>query len=240
MLLEQVHLPADRFPGLLASDLEHNSLYGLLTERYGTRVVRAREAIEPILLRGREAALLGQPSGRPACRRRSSSADGSPSNSPGASSAATEPATTAERVVAPPTAPGRASGLPAWPTGRRAGESCVRPDEGRERRHPSPEAGPEPALPGTIARSAAPEPLRALPPAAVLIVGRGSSRQAIPPPPRPAHRPRRPSRSPAAPPRPARSTSAGIAAWAVATRRTRWPSRRRSSRRSTRPTTRST
>ena len=43
MLLEQVHLPADRFPGLLASDLEHNSLYGLLTERYGTRVVRARE-----------------------------------------------------------------------------------------------------------------------------------------------------------------------------------------------------
>src|SRR6186997_27946 len=66
LLLEQVHLPADRFPGLLASDLEHNSLYGLLTERYGTRVVRAREAIEPVLLRGREAALLEQPSGRPA------------------------------------------------------------------------------------------------------------------------------------------------------------------------------
>ena len=66
MLLEQVHLPADRFPGLLASDLEHNSLYQLLTERYGTRVVRAREAIEPVLLRGREARLLDQPSGRPA------------------------------------------------------------------------------------------------------------------------------------------------------------------------------
>jgi len=66
MLLEQVHLPADRFPGLLASDLEHNSLYALLTERYGTRVVRAREAIEPILLRGREAKVLDQPSGRPA------------------------------------------------------------------------------------------------------------------------------------------------------------------------------
>jgi GntR family transcriptional regulator, N-acetylglucosamine utilization regulator len=66
MLLEQVHLPADRFPGLLATDLEHNSLYGLLTERYGTQVVRAREAIEPVLLRGREARLLDQPSGRPA------------------------------------------------------------------------------------------------------------------------------------------------------------------------------
>lgn len=66
LLLEQVHLPAERFPGLLASDLEHNSLYQLLTERYGTRVVRAREAIEPVLLRGREAKLLDQPSGRPA------------------------------------------------------------------------------------------------------------------------------------------------------------------------------
>jgi GntR family transcriptional regulator len=66
LLLEQVHLPAERFPGLLASDLEHNSLYDLLTERYGTRVVRAREAIEPILLRAREAQLLGQAPGRPA------------------------------------------------------------------------------------------------------------------------------------------------------------------------------
>ena len=66
LLLEQVHLPADRFPGLLASDLEHNSLYEILTERYGTRVVRAREAIEPVLLRAREAKLLAQAPGRPA------------------------------------------------------------------------------------------------------------------------------------------------------------------------------
>jgi GntR family transcriptional regulator len=66
LLLEQVHLPADRFPGLLASDLEHNSLYEILTERYGTRVVRAREAIEPVLLRAREAKLLDQAPGRPA------------------------------------------------------------------------------------------------------------------------------------------------------------------------------
>ena len=43
LLLEQVHLPAERFPGLLASDLEHGSLYDLLTERYGVRVARARE-----------------------------------------------------------------------------------------------------------------------------------------------------------------------------------------------------
>jgi GntR family transcriptional regulator len=61
-----VYLPAERFPGLLASDLEHNSLYDLMTERYGTRIVRAREAVEPVLLRTREAKLLGQAPGRPA------------------------------------------------------------------------------------------------------------------------------------------------------------------------------
>jgi GntR family transcriptional regulator len=66
LLLEQVHLPAERFPGLLASDLEHNSLYELLTERYGTQITRAREAIEPVLLKTREAQLLEQSSGRPA------------------------------------------------------------------------------------------------------------------------------------------------------------------------------
>jgi GntR family transcriptional regulator len=60
MLLEQVHLPGDRFSGLLASDLEVESLYGLLLRRYGTRVARAREAMEPVLLRTREARLLDQ------------------------------------------------------------------------------------------------------------------------------------------------------------------------------------
>jgi GntR family transcriptional regulator len=59
LLLEMVHLPADRFPGLLASDLEHSSLYGLLNERYHTSVARAREALEPVLLPAREARLLG-------------------------------------------------------------------------------------------------------------------------------------------------------------------------------------
>jgi GntR family transcriptional regulator len=59
-LLEQVHLPAERFPGLLASDLEHGSLYELLSTRYDTQVVRAREALEPVLLRAREARLLDQ------------------------------------------------------------------------------------------------------------------------------------------------------------------------------------
>jgi GntR family transcriptional regulator len=59
LLLEMVHLPAERFPGLLASDLEHNSLYDILTERYQTPIVRAREALEPVLLPTRAAGLLG-------------------------------------------------------------------------------------------------------------------------------------------------------------------------------------
>jgi GntR family transcriptional regulator len=59
LLLEMVHLPAERFPGLLASDLEHNSLYDVLTERYQTPILRAREALEPVLMPTREARLLG-------------------------------------------------------------------------------------------------------------------------------------------------------------------------------------
>ena len=65
-LLEQVHLPAERFRGLLAADLEGRSLYELLSTRYDTQVVRAREALEPVLLRAREARLLDQRRGAPA------------------------------------------------------------------------------------------------------------------------------------------------------------------------------
>lgn len=60
LLLEQVHLPAERLPGLLASDLERGSLYELLSDRYGIRVARTREALEPVRLRAREARLLGR------------------------------------------------------------------------------------------------------------------------------------------------------------------------------------
>jgi GntR family transcriptional regulator len=66
LLLEQVHLSAERFPGLLASDLERTSLYGLLAERYTTVVSRTRETLEPVLLRAREARLLGRPPRAPA------------------------------------------------------------------------------------------------------------------------------------------------------------------------------
>ena len=80
LLLEQVHLPGERFPGLLASDLERGSLYDLLTEGYGVRVAKAREVLEPVLLHTREARLLGRRRGSPALLIEgiASSADGRP------------------------------------------------------------------------------------------------------------------------------------------------------------------
>jgi GntR family transcriptional regulator len=61
LILEQARLPAERFPGLLAFDLERRSLYDILSERFATRIVRARESVEPVVLRSREAGLLDLP-----------------------------------------------------------------------------------------------------------------------------------------------------------------------------------
>ena len=60
LLLEKVHLPAERFPGLLDADLERGSLYDLLTQTYGSRLARTREWLEPVVLPVREARLLGE------------------------------------------------------------------------------------------------------------------------------------------------------------------------------------
>ena len=65
LILEQARLPAERFPGLLAFDLERRSLYDILSERYATRIVRARESVEPVVLRSREAGLLDLPDAIP-------------------------------------------------------------------------------------------------------------------------------------------------------------------------------
>jgi GntR family transcriptional regulator len=61
LLLEQARLPAERFPGLLAFDFERGSLYDILADRYDTPIVRARESVEPVQLRQRDAQLLGAP-----------------------------------------------------------------------------------------------------------------------------------------------------------------------------------
>ena len=60
-LLEQARLPAERFPGLLAFDFERRSLYDILADRYDTPIVRARETVEPVVMKRREADLLGVP-----------------------------------------------------------------------------------------------------------------------------------------------------------------------------------
>ena len=60
LLLEQVRLPAERFPGLLEADLEYQSLYDLMGTQYDAPVSFVREALEPVLLRAREARLLNQ------------------------------------------------------------------------------------------------------------------------------------------------------------------------------------
>jgi GntR family transcriptional regulator len=66
LLLEQAHLSADRFPGILEADLEHGSLYDFLAERHHCRIEHMRETIEPVMPPAREARLLGQSRRRPA------------------------------------------------------------------------------------------------------------------------------------------------------------------------------
>jgi len=66
LLLERVHLSARRFPGLLATDVERQSLYAVLSARYGTVIGRTRETFEPVLLRKREASLLAMKKRLPA------------------------------------------------------------------------------------------------------------------------------------------------------------------------------
>lgn len=60
LLLEEVHLPAQLFPGLLDCDLERGSLYEWLAARYGLVITRGRETVEPALPSSREARLLDQ------------------------------------------------------------------------------------------------------------------------------------------------------------------------------------
>jgi GntR family transcriptional regulator, N-acetylglucosamine utilization regulator len=59
LLLEQAHLPADRFPGLLDEDFTVASLYDTLDRRYGTPVAGTRETISAIVPSPREIRLLG-------------------------------------------------------------------------------------------------------------------------------------------------------------------------------------
>ena len=65
-LLEQAHLSAQRFPGLLDEDFAITSLYDVLERRYGVAIARTRETISAVIPGAREAGLLGLRSPRPA------------------------------------------------------------------------------------------------------------------------------------------------------------------------------
>jgi GntR family transcriptional regulator len=62
--LERSLFPAGRFPGMLDSRLD-GSLYELLETRYGQRPYRAKESLEPVTARVREAEALEVPEGAP-------------------------------------------------------------------------------------------------------------------------------------------------------------------------------
>ena len=66
MALERCYLPYDQFQKLFEYDLERESLYELLETKFGRYPILADETIEPIILKKREALLLGTTSGSPA------------------------------------------------------------------------------------------------------------------------------------------------------------------------------
>lgn len=78
--IERAHLPARRFPGLEEADLEQNSLYELLTERYGCTIAMSDQRIAAVRLTATEAHLLGTDAGEPALHieRRTYDTDGAP------------------------------------------------------------------------------------------------------------------------------------------------------------------
>ncbi len=76
MARELLHVPTRIVPGIEGSDLDgESSWYALLENRYGRRVVDGTQSVEPVLVEGEDAALLGIPSGRPGWRFRRTSRD---------------------------------------------------------------------------------------------------------------------------------------------------------------------
>jgi DNA-binding GntR family transcriptional regulator len=68
ILLETVHVPAGRFPGIETVDFERESLYEVLRERYSVDIRNLRETLEPVLLTEHEAELLDTRSRRASIR----------------------------------------------------------------------------------------------------------------------------------------------------------------------------
>jgi GntR family transcriptional regulator len=66
MALELLHVPAARFPGLTARDLEESSFYDLLEHRYELEIVGGTQTVEPTVTNDEESETLGVPLHSPA------------------------------------------------------------------------------------------------------------------------------------------------------------------------------
>jgi GntR family transcriptional regulator len=76
MARELLHVPSRIVPGIHAVDLDGDaSWYALLESRYGRRVADGVQTVEPVLVEGEDAALLGVPAGRAGWRFRRTSRD---------------------------------------------------------------------------------------------------------------------------------------------------------------------
>jgi GntR family transcriptional regulator len=78
MALEDLHVPADIAPGLTGDDLENQSFYQLLAERWGRPIASGTQTVEPCLVTAEDAEVLGVAAGSPAFlfERTSRTADG--------------------------------------------------------------------------------------------------------------------------------------------------------------------
>lgn len=76
MALETVAIPAGLVPGLTPEDVARGSLYALLDERYGLRIVAVRQVIEPTVTSEDESTHLRQPLHAPALLVRTTARDG--------------------------------------------------------------------------------------------------------------------------------------------------------------------
>ena len=66
MAIELLHVRSSLVPGLTAADLEENSFYDLLANRYGVSIVGGTQTVEPTVTNEEESASLGVPLHSPA------------------------------------------------------------------------------------------------------------------------------------------------------------------------------
>jgi GntR family transcriptional regulator len=66
MAIELLHVRASLVPGLTAHDLEENSFYELLLDRYGVQIAGGTQTVEPTVTNDEESAALGIPLHSPA------------------------------------------------------------------------------------------------------------------------------------------------------------------------------